>query len=142
MSERIGGRCLELVTGTLDPEYLMQQITVTAIWLRAIGIDQVFVEYGWGCNLDAGSLWQKQEVSLENLGQFATQAAAAGVFRPGGADLIVSEMSGSFQIIFCHESDIHIKTESLALLDTARTEWARQGISSKRKTEDGSWVAA
>jgi len=132
----------EIVTGTLPPERILPQMREAARLLHSAGIEKVLVGYGWGCNLNPADLWQSVEVDLTRLDQFAADAERTGIYRAGSADLIVADASASFQLLFCHEADIHFKTGDSALLLRMKELWEGQGITVMRKVATGEWTPA
>jgi hypothetical protein len=132
----------ELVTEPLAPEIMSKQIAEAATVILAAGVERVAVEYGWGCNLNPMQLWQEIEVATAELSEFVKSAIREGVFRLGASDLFVRVKSLELQLLFCHESDIHMKGRRSDLKERMAESWLRQGIKVMTKTAAGEWVPA
>ena len=132
-------QCQEIVTMELYSEQILHEIDLARETLASEHLISVIVEYGWGSNLDSSSLWQPHEVALNELSDFVAAAERAGIYRVGGADLIVRDAENKCMLLFCHESDVHLKTTSVTLADKVMGDWLSRGITVRKRTESGEW---
>jgi len=88
------------------------------------GPAEVSVIYGWGCNLDV--LWKPKDIAVANLYDWITKSIQDGVYEPGQSDILI-EAGELLKVKFCHEADIHITTETAAIIEKCASRWLRQG---------------
>jgi len=94
--------------------------------------------YGWACKLDIDELWKDIPIAIDGLGQFIQQSIERGGYNPARSDLFIQTEDGVVQFLLCHESDIHLKTESSELLQEVKPHWVSQGYRGYEKLK-GEW---
>ena len=118
---------MKCVTGTLTPTQLLEEVPEIVKLLQASGIENLVVEYGWGCKPGSGDLWQDIEIPLRDLVAFIQESIEKGIYSPGQADLVLQDRGGNFECLLCHESDIHLATEDDGILTQAARRWMDKG---------------
>ena len=76
-----------------------------------------------------GSCWTFARVSIER-----------GHFKPAEIDLLVPVQDGTTVLRFCHESDIHLDSSNVMLIEEMMQRWKNLGFEGFQKIE-GQWVA-
>jgi hypothetical protein len=128
----------EIVATGLDEKDILREVPEIVATLRAAGIVSVTVTFGFGCRRDGEAV----EVLLPVLAAFIDNAVATRVFRPGHADLYVSNRGDTVKITLCHESDVHWVAESDSILHETATRWRAAGKVVFRKISEGNgWKA-
>jgi len=107
--------------------------------LVSSGVDNLVVEYGWGCKLKPDELWQDIEVPLPDLPAFIQGSIEKGIYSPGQADLVLQDRERTFECLFCHESDIHLVTEDDGLITEATRRWMDKGYGGFRAAANENW---
>jgi len=79
----------------------------------------VIAEYGWGCNIHNDLQYKPMEVGVAWLDGFISDSIEQRIFVPASSDLSVSTPEGGCEILFCHESDIHISGGQRKLVQQA-----------------------
>jgi len=115
------------VTGPLSVAQLLDEVPEIVKLLESSGIDRLLVEYGWGCKLEPGQLWQDIEIPLPELAAFIEASIQQGIYSPGQADLVVQDRDRTFECLFCHESDIHLETEDMSMIEHVNKRWMDKG---------------
>lgn len=118
----------ESVTSTITTAGVLQQIGEAVNVLKYLGHENIVIQYGWGCNLDYEDLWKPIPVRIDTLMENITKSKEEGIFMPGSSDLYVSDLVGSFQLKFCHESDIHLSTNDRHLFESITKVWEMHSI--------------
>ena len=129
----------EIVTSELHPNELMRQIGEIVRILLSMGIRTVEVEYGWGCRLPEEALWQRIPVALDSLIGVLAEAIDSGIFSPGSSDLSIVNSEELFNILICHESDIHLRTTNSRLTECLLKLWRLEGVTLAVRTGEGEW---
>ena len=127
------------ITGPLTPTQLLEEVPQIVKWLQSNGIDDLVVEYGWGCNLEPGQLWQDIEVRLAELAAFIQNSIEKGIYSPGQSDLVLQDRDRTFECLFCHESDIHLATQHGALIAEAARRWLDKGYGGFMTAANENW---
>ena len=118
----------EVISSTITKEQILQQLGEIHNILKFSGHENVVIEYGWGCNLGYEELWIPIPIKIDMLMEEISKSKAEGVFVPGSCDLFLRDLVGSFEIKFCHESDIHLSTNNPNLLELISKEWKSHSI--------------
>ena len=127
------------VTGPLSVAQLLEEVPELVKLLQSSGIDRLLVEYGWGCKLEPGQLWQDIEIPLPELAAFIEASIQQGIYSPGQADLVVQDRDRTFECLFCHESDIHLMTENDGLIAEATKRWMDKGYGGFKAAANENW---
>ena len=127
------------VTGPLTPVQLLEEVPEIVKLLASNGIDNLVVEYGRGCKLDPGELWQDIEVRLPDLPAFIQGSIEKGIYSPGQADLVLQDRDRTFECLLCHESDIHLVTDDDGLITEATRRWMDKGYGGFRAAANENW---
>ena len=133
-------RTEEIVTNTLSREQILDQMRQVIDFLVSEGIEKVWVQYGWGCEIRTQDLWQSTMIDLSGLERFVCEAEQRAIYRVGHGDLIVGNEVADFELLFCHESDIHFKSRDFALIEKMKTLWKEANLTVMRKISNGEWT--
>jgi hypothetical protein len=118
---------------------LLEEVPEIVKLLASSGIDNLVVEYGWGCKLEPGELWQDIDVRLPDLPAFIQGSIEKGIYSPGQADLVLQDRDRTFECLFCHESDIHLVTDHDGLITEATRRWMDKGYGGFRAAANENW---
>ena len=127
------------VTGPLTPAQLLDEVSEIVKLLQASGIDHLFVEYGSGCKLESGQLWQDIAIRLPELISFIQTSIEQGIYSPGQADLVVQDRDRTFECLLCHESDIHLASQDGVLIAEATRRWMDKGYGGFLAAANENW---
>ena len=127
------------VTGPLTPAQLLEEVSELVKLLQSTGIENVVVEYGSGCKLEADQLWRDIDIRLPDLIAFIQSSIDKGIYTLGEADLVLQDRDRSFECLFCHESDIHLMTEDDGLLTQATRRWMDKGYGGFKLAANQDW---
>jgi hypothetical protein len=131
---------MEIVTGQITATQVQGEVIPDIVeLLRSLGVDDLLVEYGWGCRIDTNKLWSDMEVKVGDLPSLAKRSIEEGIYVPNQCDLILQDRSRTFTFNLCHESDIHLTTENPTLIEKASKQWAVRGYGGFRRSADGNW---
>jgi hypothetical protein len=98
-----------------------------ANFLNAVGVRQLLIAFGFGCDCPDEQLYQDVPLALDHLQSFIAEAEAANFYRVGKDNLHVKDLAGRAEFLFCHESDIHFISENTELVERLKAEWLGEG---------------
>ena len=127
------------VTGPLSSRSCWKKFRKIVKLLQSSGVDRLLVEYGSGCKLEPGQLWQDIEIPLPELAAFIEASIQQGIYSPGQADLVVQDRDRTFECLFCHESDIHLMTDNDGLIAEATKRWMDKGYGGFMAAANENW---
>ncbi|HKW98922.1 MAG TPA: hypothetical protein VJN43_14380 [Bryobacteraceae bacterium] len=130
---------MKCVTGPLTSAQLLEEIPEIVRLLASNGVDNVVVEYGWGCKLQTGELWQDISMRVADLVTFIASSIEKGIFLPGQADLLLQDRDQSFECLLCRDSDIHLSTDNDAILAEATRRWMDKGYGGFKLASAEDW---
>jgi hypothetical protein len=126
---------MELVSGTLTPEQMLDQIPEISEIFSSLAVETLFVEFGWGSN----EQWTTTQIHTKELCTFVKESMSRSAFIPGASDLFIRDGGQTGQFKLCHESDIHLVTENQALGDRVATLWNKEGLGGHKSAGVGVW---
>jgi hypothetical protein len=129
---------MEIVTEELEPSQLEAEMPFILQWLQRCGVQELNVSFGVGCALPPERLWKPLPVQTRDLPEVVRGAIAAGAFAFGRADLYLHGQD--FAFIFCHESDLHFRSDDASSVEDVRREWTARGYGGWESTIAGDWV--
>lgn len=100
-----------LISQVMPEAELLRAVDALPDFLRARGVEACVVMHGWGSELPMEALWKPVRIAVGEVPPFVAEAVANREFLPGESDLIVEVDNPPATFVFCHESDIHLKTE-------------------------------
>jgi hypothetical protein len=130
---------MKCVTGPLTPTQLLDEVPEIVRLLESGGIQDLLVEYGWGCKLEADQLWQEIQIRSIDLAAFIQSSIEKGIYSPGQSDLVLQDRDRSFECLFCHESDIHLATDDDGILTQAAQRWMDKGYGGFKLAASEDW---
>ena len=119
---------MEIVSEILSESQLNDQVIELANLLKANRRENLLVAFGFGCEKDIDDLWKDENVKAEDLEFYIHKSIQEGIYRIGKADFHITDIDKSFQILFCHESDIHLISKDENLLNVVKTIWEKSGF--------------
>lgn len=148
---------MEIVTEELNASRLESELPRVIEWLDRNGVHQLYVKFGVGSVVPPERLWTPIPVTVEDLNAFVRQAISEGSFAFGKTDLHIYDAATfvktsdrtfrteypALQFTFCHESDMHFRSENHALVEDVKREWLARGYGGYESTTDDqprSWV--
>ena len=117
---------MKIGTGPITGSQVLDEVHEIATLLRSSGIEDLAVYYGWGSRLEINQLWTPIDIKVEDLPAFVRDSVEQGIFSPGNSDLIIEDKAGSVKFLLCHESDIHLTTENLKLIEETKRHWSEK----------------
>ena len=72
--------------------------------------------YGWAANLHSDLLYVPMRVQTSVLPYFIQESVDRRIIVPGESDLSITSPQRELELLYCHESDIHVDGESLDLM--------------------------
>jgi hypothetical protein len=118
---------MELSSGILSRDEYLRAIARVIEFMAGAGVQEVSVAYGFGCDCPDEQLYQDMQMPLYRLWPFIAEAERLDYYRVGQDNLHVWDGAGRFELLFCHEADIHFISEDKALADEFCTMFARLG---------------
>lgn len=125
----------ELSTDVLDAERLDAELLAVVADFKALGVAEVRVVFGFGCDPDA--LGREVPVAVEELVGFVADREADGTIELGDCNLVV--LVGGLEFLFCHERDVHCSGEPSEALSAVRERWRRRYRNVWEREDDGPW---
>ena len=119
---------MELTTGVLSRVDYVRAVERAIELLRATGVSDVVVAYGFGCSCPAEQLYQDMRMPLDRLLPFMAEGEALDWYHIGQDNLHVKDATGRIEFLFCHESDIHFISEDAELVDRLKGTWLATGF--------------
>jgi hypothetical protein len=130
---------MELASGILSRDEYLRAAGSVVEFLRAAGIQDIVVAYGWGCDCPEERLYQDVPMRVDGLLAFIAESESAGFYRAGEGNLHIKTSTGQAEFLFCHESDIHFITEDAGLLERLKAVWLSNGYRSMYQKCGGEW---
>ena len=118
---------MEFRTGTLTPAQMRDGVDNLVAFLRQRSKQDVFVSYGWGCDLDVDELYRDRPLALSSLNGFISRSEQDGVFMLGEAGLYIESADRAVQFVLCHEADVHATTKDANIAEQIGSAWADKG---------------
>lgn len=119
---------MEVRSGILSrAEYLLAVERVVE-FLRCVGVSEVLVAYGFGCDCPDEQLYQDVAMPLDQVLPFMAEGEALDYYRIGRDNLHVKDGTGRTEFLFCHESDIHFISEDAELAERLKGIWLAAGF--------------
>jgi hypothetical protein len=112
----------------LTREEYLRTIADAVEFLREVGIPEVLVAYGFGCDCPDEQLYQDVRMPLDRVRPFIAEAEAADNYRVGRDNLHVKDPAGRAEFLFCHESDIHFISDEAELVERLKAKWLAAGF--------------
>ena len=104
------GKKYEICSGILPKTKIDKFLKVLPSFLNEFIREPIYiVKYGWGCNIHNDLHYQPMQVGINWLDRFINESIEQRIYKPGESDLYIETKDNSIVILFCHESDIHIK---------------------------------
>ena len=127
------------VSGPLTLTQLLEEVPEIVKLLQSSGIEQLVIEYGWGCKLEPERLWQDIEVRALDLVTFIQDSIDKGIYPAGQADMVLRDRDGNFELLFCRDSDIHLMTDDDVILAEATKRWMDKGYGGFKLAAHEDW---
>ena len=119
---------MEITTRYLSPDEHRKGITAAVRFYTEKHVERVLIAYGWGCNCPDEELYQDKTIPLSEFEAFMSAAESANYYRVSKDNLHFKDESGLSEFLFCHEADIHFKTDGLSLQGEVRALWHKLGF--------------
>ncbi|WP_165248198.1 hypothetical protein [Paludisphaera soli] len=114
---------IELTTGYLTFEELDAEVVASIDDFRSMGVETIFLTFGFGCDREDRLQFEEIPVALGDLIHFIQDAEADGTFELGESDLVLR--GGGLEFLFCHEGDVHCYGRESPPLLAVRRRWRR-----------------
>jgi hypothetical protein len=72
--------------------------------------------YGFGANLHTDLYYVPMRVQTDVMPYFIEESIRQRIIIPGQSDLLIRSPHNELELLFCHESDIHVNGESVDLM--------------------------
>lgn len=110
----------EIACGPISESAVMEEIPFVCCLFADGGAAQVSVMFGVACETD--QLWSPLEIPTLTLSDWIQQTIREGIYYPGKSDLYIYD-SDRLSVHLCHEADIHLHTQSAAIVQKCATRW-------------------
>lgn len=117
---------MELTSGLLSRTDYIRAAEQVVSFLRSVGVSEVLVAYGFGCDCPDEQLFQDVPMPLDRLLPFISTGERLDYYRIGKDNLHVKDCTGRIEFLLCHESDIHFICEDKELVERLKAEWLAQ----------------
>lgn len=119
---------MELTSGLLSRDDYERAVLGVVEFIRSVGVRDVLVAYGFGCDCPDDELYRDLPMPLDRLLPFLAEAEVANYYRLGRDNLHVKDGTGRIKFLFCHESDIHFISEDSKLVERLKAVWLAAGV--------------
>ena len=72
--------------------------------------------YGWGAHLHTALYYAPMGVETSVLPSFIDDSIDQRIIVPGASDLIIKSPNDELELVFCHESDIHVDGKNIDVM--------------------------
>lgn len=83
-------------------------------------LNQVYLMYGWECDVE--NQYEYFLVPTKDLEGFISISMDEKKFKLGISDLYIKDKNDEFELLLCHESDIHLKSSNKSILEKMKVE--------------------
>jgi len=119
---------VELVTAPLSAEQYGRAVEAAVEALRAAGVTDVLVAYGFSCGCPDEQLYRDVAMPLRRLLPYVAKAEAAGRHRPGSDDLRVGDAGGCWGLVLRRGSGVRFTSQDKALVRRLMAAWEAEGL--------------
>lgn len=119
---------MELTSGILSRHDYLRRVEGVIEFLRSVGVSEVLVAYGFGCDCPDGELYRDMPMPLDRLLPFMAEGEGLDYYRVGRDNLHVKDGTGRLEFLFCHEFDIHFISEDRELVERLKAAWLAEGF--------------
>jgi hypothetical protein len=130
---------MELSSGLLSEDDYRRALIDLADLLRKVGVEEVSVAFGFGCDCPDELLFVDQPLPLERLLPFIAESEASDYYRVGSDNFHINDVTNRWQILLCHESDVHFTTNDESLIQRVEAAWLARGYRGLLEKVDGAW---
>lgn len=109
-----------LISKVVPAAEILRALEAFPAFLLARGIEECSVMHGWGSDLPIDALWKPMKIPIPDIAGFVSQAIERRDFLAGDSDFYLELTVPCAEFLFCHESDIHLKTEDQELMRAFR----------------------
>jgi hypothetical protein len=100
--------------------------------------DVLELQWGFGTNPDS---FEPFNVYARDIRKLISDAAEQGVYEWGWADAYIKLVGDDLEIQLCHETDIHIRTNSEAWIQLFTDRWLKLGITWwRQESSETDWI--
>jgi hypothetical protein len=107
----------------MDESPFADEIPFVCSLFQMTGVRMVSLMYGWACAQDR--LWETVELPTLGLHALIERSIHEGTYHPAKSDLFITA-SDQLTARLCHEADIHVTTESPAIISQCAARWLSQ----------------
>jgi hypothetical protein len=129
---------MEIVTRLLSVEEYRAGMAEAIKFYASSGIDEILVAYGWSCDCPKEELYIDKRMPIGELDGFIARAEANGYYHVSRDNLHVKDQTGKSEFLFCHEADIHFKTEDEELSQRLNAVWIAKGFATNSTLDEKS----
>jgi hypothetical protein len=73
-----------------------------------LGEHKIIASYGWGTNIHVDLTYKPMREDTRWIQYLIEDSIEHGIVLPGGSDFLFEVPEGRLELLFCHESDIHL----------------------------------
>jgi hypothetical protein len=111
---------MEIASNIVGRDEYQRRVVQIVNFLQEVGVDQLLVSYGFGCDCPDDLLYEPTSIPTNQLLEFIQQGTALDYYRLGKDNLHICDENQMLAILLCHESDIHFITENLDSIEKIR----------------------
>jgi hypothetical protein len=115
---------MELISGWLSCDEMLEELDSFDQLLRDAEIATVYVTFGFGCSVEGLVQFEDLPVATDELVGFIEDSESRGVYKLGEDDLSIRSGVRGLYFLLCHEHDVHFTSKDDHLLRRVRNRWA------------------
>jgi hypothetical protein len=119
---------MEIRTDILSRDDYIRAISTIIESLTDSGMHEVLVAFGFGCDCPDEQLYEDVPMPLKGLLSHIDEAERMDHYRVAKDNLHVKDVAGRFEMLLCHEADIHFISDEKMLLDSFMVQWTVSGF--------------
>jgi hypothetical protein len=118
---------MEVLTQIITNEALQTELEFVLGFFKSQSKTNTCAMLGVGCNIPGDKMFEEIMMSKNQLRKFVEDKIAQYVFHLGDDDLILYDKLLDAEFTFCHEHDLHFKSNDHALVESMLARWSTMG---------------
>ena len=131
---------MEVTSGILSAPAMSQELLALPSVLSQLGVAEVEVFFGIGCTGPMDELYKSAHLVPSAILEWVDDEGQSVGFEISRGDLFVKATDGKVEVLFCHESDIHVEGSDATAVATFEHRWRGLGFPGYIR-QSGEWVS-
>ncbi len=121
---------LSICTEILPRAYLRSELLRVIEYLKTHAANDIDVYFGWDCEFpEDGDYEESLRVPASEIADLVGRYTELKIYSIGESDLFLTDRDHGVEILFKHESDIHVTTPHSEIIEEFRSAWIERGWS-------------